>query len=463
MSDDGLTGSVSRVAALAALLEAIAGIAGHPAGSGCGESLARLINTPATGNPGQVVPGAAELAALRERPGDSDRARALAQAMLLRAAGEAGDPAFRRKLADWRRERQTKELESLVIADPGAPASVYIARLTAVGKPAETAAEPAESRWDLDARLQVVLAAVGLLISLLGLKWPVLQAVALAVTIVAAVIVLYHRQRGRSWRHRRVLVPGAVCLAAAFVLIASYIAGRLTPPSPAITAQDLPANGSTLSATAANAPARVEGVTPMTKDPLYNEATASTKPISATQLADLNTAYLSGSSKAAQILASLGAAQIGSGSSDVTVIGNERSTVTITGLQVVKRCQAPLDGTLFSSASSGLVKPLTIDFNLDSGGPETSDALPGGNVVTLAPGESFTFTLTAETTMHYCQFHFLMTVTGASGTVTEIVEENGGPFALTSALPPARYQVVYIGGSGSPDDGKYVSVNPAYA
>jgi hypothetical protein len=465
MSDGGLMGPVSRVGALAALLKAIAESADDDdLGGRRWDSLARLVDSPGSAHPGEAVLGVAELHALRERPGDSDRAAALATAMLLRAAG---DPTFRKRMADWRRQKQNQELESPVSAGRGTESGAPGAEPAAADTPGGVAGKPRESGWGLDVRLQVVLGVCGLIVSLLALKWPFLQAFTLAVVVVAGVVAL-HRGRGRSWRDRQVLTPAAACLAAAIVLIGTFIGGRLTSPVPASAAQGpgalpAPRNGSTVSATAPNAPARAEGVTPMTREPLYNEATGSVKPISGARLAELNSAYRSGSPEAGQILASLGAAQIGSGSADVTLVGNEKSTVTITGLQVVKHCQEPLDGTLFSSSSSGLRPTLPVNFDLDRDGSDNSNPFPG-KVVTLAPGETFTLTVSAETSKFYCQFSFLMTVTGAYGTVSETIDDNGRPFALTAGMASGKYRIVYIGGVGSPDDnGNYASVNPEYA
>jgi hypothetical protein len=462
MNNGGPTGSVSRVGELADLLMAIAESAGDPPGQRRWESLTRLVNGQAAAGPGQVVPCAAELSALGEHPADRDRATALASAMLLRAAA---DTTFRRRVTDWRRQKQNQELEAPGgggrQAAPGASAG------PAAPEPRrEATAKPAESGWGLDTALQVVLTAVGLLISLIALKWPFLRALPAAVVIVAVVVLWYFRRRGRPWRDRQVLLPGVACAAAAIVLVASYAVGR--PPGSAATAKagqdpgslSVPANGSTVNAAAANAPARVEGVTPMVRDPTYNEATASTKPVSAARLAELNAAYMSGSPKAAQILASLGGAQIGSGSADVTLVGNEKSTVTITGVQVVKNCRAPLDGTLFSSSSSGIEPTLAINFNLDS---ETDNGNPlPGKVLTLAPGETYTLTLSAETSKYYCQFSFLLTVIGSYGTIMETVADNGVPFALTASEPIGKYHLLYVGGVGSSDDGKYAAVNPEY-
>lgn len=458
MNDGGLAGIPNQVGALAALLNAIAEGTDDARGRRRWDSLARLINSQVAADPGQSVSGVAELAALRQRPGDPDRAEALATAMLIRAGK---DTAFGKRLTAWRSQKQNQELESIV--GVGRRQTVGASAPVPADAPRGTIAKPAESGSELGTRLQVVLAAVSVVISLVGWRSRPSQAIALAVIIVAVVVAWYRLRQGRTWRDRPVLVPGVACLVAAIVLVVTYLvakpAGVVGKPA---GASPVPSAGSTVAATAANAPARVEGVTPMINAPKYNEATARTTPISATQLASLNAAVRSGSPKAAQILASLNAAQIDKGLTDVTVVGNQKLPVTIIGLQVVKHCQAPLRGTLFFSPGSGIETTLPIDFNLDGTGSGNSYPLPG-KVVKLAQGEPFTFTLTAETSKYYCQFSFLMMVATADGNVAERINDAGKPFALTVGLQPSKYSAVYAGGVVSPDsNGDYVSVNPKY-
>jgi hypothetical protein len=445
MNDGKLPGPINQVGALAALLNAIAESADDARGRRRWDSLARLINGKMAVNSGQPVSGIVELAALKERSGDTDRAEALATTMLMRAATDSG---FRKKLAAWRIQKQNQELESG--ADAGRPDTIG----TVASVPARpevstsTTAKLTEPSPELNARLQVVLAAVSVVASLLGLRWPLFQAIALAVIPVAIAVAWYHLRHGHSWRDRPVLIPSAACLVAAVVLVLIYVGAKPTSPYAAGAAQALnalpvPPAGSTVPATAANAPARVEGVTPMYS---YDEATASTRPISATQLASLNAALASGSPKLHQIFASLNAVAIAKGSADVTVVGNEKSTVTIIGMQVVKHCQEPLNGTGFLWEIQGVNDTMPVDFDLDSSfGSDASNPFPR-KVVTLAPGETFTFTVSAETSEYYCQFSFLMMVATAKGTVIEKINNNGKPFALTAEAQ--EYKVFYFSYGG---------------
>lgn len=442
MNDGQLPSPINDVGTLAALLHAMAESTDDARGRRRWDSLARLVNSDMTGDSVQLVSGKAELAALRERSADTDRSEALARVMLTRAATDSG---FRKKFAAWRIQKQNQELERSMGAGRrpdsiGAAASVPARPEVSTG----TTGNPSVSGPELGTYLQVALAAASVVASLLGLRWPLFQAIALAVIVVAVVAASYHLRRGHSWRDRPVLIPSAACLVAAIMLVVPYLMAKSASPDAARAAQapnalSAPPAGSTVAATAANAPARVEGVTPMVSP--YMWATAGTR-ISARQLASLTSTSESWP-KVDEILASWNAVAVAPyGSTDVTVVGNEKSTVTITGIQVVKHCQAPLNGTLLMREIQGVNGTMDVNFDLgDSSGADDSNPFPG-KVVTLASGETFTFTLKAATDKHYCQFSFLMMVTTAWGTVTENINNNGRPFALTA--PTSGYKNFYV-------------------
>jgi hypothetical protein len=163
-------------------------------------------------------------------------------------------------------------------------------------------------------------------------------------------------------------------------------------------------------------------------------------------------------------------------------VGNEKATVTITGIQVVKDCKAPLSGTLFESPSQGVNLTVALGFNLDSpidyAQSSSSSGISGnyfeGRDVTLAPGETETFDIKVETSEHYCTFTFQMAVATANGSITEDISDNGKPFELTgglfssnSATPYSSYGTVYFGGVEAQlipalhdPSGDFVQVNP---
>lgn len=164
------------------------------------------------------------------------------------------------------------------------------------------------------------------------------------------------------------------------------------------------------------------------------------------------------------------------------MIGNEKTTVTIDGIQIVKHCQPPLDGTLLDSPSQGVNGNIGIGFDLDSSidfARKYDYGYKGGDffrdqVVTLAPGETQTFAIEAQTLMHDCQFTLKMTVATPGGAVTENIDDNGKPFELTAiegskslASPYSAYSALYVGGvtamltPGLHDPkGNFVQVNP---
>jgi hypothetical protein len=156
-------------------------------------------------------------------------------------------------------------------------------------------------------------------------------------------------------------------------------------------------------------------------------------------------------------------------------MGNDEAPVTITEMQVVRHCQAPLAGTLIYSPSQGVNGTIGIGFDLDSPiyyARKSDYGLRGGDyfrdsVVTLAPGEVQTFTISVQASMHYCQFTFQMTVATPNGTVTETVNDNGKPFELTGGPVGVNYAAVYVGGIEAmltpalhDPKGNFVQVNP---
>jgi hypothetical protein len=143
--------------------------------------------------------------------------------------------------------------------------------------------------------------------------------------------------------------------------------------------------------------------------------------------------------------------------------------VTITGMQIVKQCQAPLTGTFFESPSSGIDFTIRLGFDLDSsigyaqevGINSVSGDFFKDHVVTLGPGETRTFNIIAQTVLHYCQFTFQMSVATPGGVVVEKIDDNGKPFELTGVVTSSAYQALYLGGVTSPTkSGKFVHVNP---
>lgn len=111
MNDNTAGRGTNPVAVLAAMLQAVAESADGSQGRQLWASLARLLNIRSSAGTSGEVAGAAELAALRQEPGDTDRAQALARVLLARAAY---DGRFRNALNDWRGQRPIQALERSV-------------------------------------------------------------------------------------------------------------------------------------------------------------------------------------------------------------------------------------------------------------------------------------------------------------------------------------------------------------
>jgi hypothetical protein len=165
----------------------------------------------------------------------------------------------------------------------------------------------------------------------------------------------------------------------------------------------------------------------------------------------------------------------------VTVTGNADGIVTISNIQIVKACSAPLTGTLFSNPSQGIDGTIGLAFDLSSpiayarstdGYLISNNNFFEGNVVTLAQGETHTFTFKVLLSGYdYCSFTFQMAVATPTGPVTETINDNGEPFQLTSLTPGtlsgnySAYGALYIGGVSAVADhlnrnGHWVEENP---
>ena len=173
-------------------------------------------------------------------------------------------------------------------------------------------------------------------------------------------------------------------------------------------------------------------------------------------------------------LPSFNAVAVGTGSIDVTVVGNESGTVTVNGMQIVKSCQPPLDGTLFASDAQGLQSTVGLGFDLaapigyarnDNGYFQTGNFFQD-HVVTLTNGETHTFNIIVKgSPSYYCRFTFQMSVVTPGGTVTEEITDNGRPFESTGLAH--RYLAAYVGGVGAmlapgshDKNGAWIPANP---
>ncbi len=273
----------------------------------------------------------------------------------------------------------------------------------------------------------------------------------------------------------RYSIIAAVVGAVLAVGLASWVASGGSHSQPAAAAGTGAAARGTVSAFAANSPARIEGMTPF-KQPLGNSwATAKPVRLSASELVQLN-ASPGGSGP---LPSSVDPVVFQAGLTEVTMVGNASGTVTINIITVVRQCSAPLSGTYFDNPGQGLDNTIRIGFDLDSIDPvakylssnfgSTPDFFPA-HVVTLAPGEAQTFAFYVTSEEHYCQFTFRVSVVTPNGTVTEAITDHGRPFRITGPAQSAHglgaYGAIYLGGAsamaeGYNKTGNWVAGNPA--
>ena len=368
---------------------------------------------------------------------------------------------------------------------------------------------PKDGWRSISSATQALMAILSLAAAILTLRWPPFWVVSLVALAVVGAMAWVNRQPAQSWRARPSIATIGICVLTCAVLSTTFVARALSAPSPGARPQasgsspvkaqvpgesPTPAVSSsnpstatpatraaaspwpTASGVVGNGPVLIESVTPMSTEDGATVATAKKIELTASQLAQLNTLNQSGfdSPTALSFLASIHAVPVGQAFTNVTVMGNDSKTVTINSMQVVKQCQAPLNGTLFENGGSGVNGTIAVGFNLDSEIDYAQNWDYGfkGNyfqehVVTLAPGEAQTFNIQVLAGSHYCQFVFKMTIATPAGTVTEIINDDGKPFELTGGRSnAAQYSAEYIGGLDASvsfhDDpqGNYLQVNP---
>jgi hypothetical protein len=155
----------------------------------------------------------------------------------------------------------------------------------------------------------------------------------------------------------------------------------------------------------------------------------------------------------------------------LVIQGNRNHPVELVGMQAVKRCQAPLNGTLFYSPPAGASFNIGIGFNLDAVDSiaqnyqayQISGDYFAAHTISLAPDEVQTLQVMAHTTRQYCQFTLELTVVDGSKQTTEFITGNGKPFNVTSTrVPFSYYKALYVGGvaPGAINSG-FVPKNPA--
>lgn len=170
------------------------------------------------------------------------------------------------------------------------------------------------------------------------------------------------------------------------------------------------------------------------------------------------------------------------GAVDVTFKSNTNEPVTITGIEVIKKCQAPLNGTIFYGPPAGEGNNEGIGFNLDSPVTYAQDWSNGSfsgqyfieHHISVAPTEPpQTMSLHVVTGAHYCTFTFQMDIASSATVnqtpIVEMITDHGNPFAISATFDNgsmtqvdfSKYEDAYITGmAAKPTVGGYVQVNP---
>lgn len=146
----------------------------------------------------------------------------------------------------------------------------------------------------------------------------------------------------------------------------------------------------------------------------------------------------------------------------LVVSGNANGGVRITNITLIKNCQEPLRGTLFSAPPQGEQASIPMRFNLDKS-TSNSQTLSGQDyfsmkTIELKFNEQQVIDIAATTNRFYCSYQLGLTVLADGKSVTEHVPADGKRFKVTAYS--TRYSSIYQRGNESADPNKFVPVNP---
>ena len=169
------------------------------------------------------------------------------------------------------------------------------------------------------------------------------------------------------------------------------------------------------------------------------------------QAATFNSGQISDFQNYMARVTALNGAWLNNAAVQIVLKGNAKDTVVITGIQLVKKCTAPLSGALLYSPPAGPVPDLGLGFNLDQQFPTAESAtLPTsyflGHTISLTPGETQSLIVGAETKDQSCQFTFKLMVDTDKGQVALPITNHGKPFAVTAVGKVSSYKIIYAGG-----------------
>jgi hypothetical protein len=133
----------------------------------------------------------------------------------------------------------------------------------------------------------------------------------------------------------------------------------------------------------------------------------------------------------------------------VVLRGNAKDAVVISGIELVKTCRAPINGTLFYTPPEGREDNIFVSFDLDSpfssAQTRVNDKFRGDyfllNTISLQPGETQTLLLDVETKRLYCEFSVRLKIVTLDGVVTKTITNGDQPFRIT-ATPGSSSDIV---------------------
>lgn len=138
----------------------------------------------------------------------------------------------------------------------------------------------------------------------------------------------------------------------------------------------------------------------------------------------------------------LGGAIAGDADVQIVLRGNSTQPAVIAGMRIVKRCKAPLAGTLLYSPGAAEDTDIEMGFNLNSRFPVAQnfkvDRLYGNffaaHTISLRHGATDILLVHAMTGRQSCQFTYQLLVDTGKKQVTESITDNGKPFVVTAVL-----------------------------
>lgn len=260
--------------------------------------------------------------------------------------------------------------------------------------------------------------------------------------------------RSRSWIRRNVkwAAPSAAVVVAAAVTVPILVIHSGSSGAPPRTSSS---NGQPVPVAMVDGPVHVDNVAyerdGTGKSLGYSWIFPQKVQLSADELTGLN--KLAGNSAGYQDwMLGKGGVNPNDASIQLTVRNKTDKPVVLTDVKVDKQCSSPLSGTLFFAREQGPVGDVRLALNLDDKFAVVKNHATGGSyfagddahTIQLAPGETSTLLIDAMTKQYYCQFHLNLVVDPEDGgsPVSELVDFNGKPFAVTAVPEEGQYKDV---------------------